>query len=195
MPSVNLRLLSPSSQPDTAAPGQTLERSQRRTTQTVIRDHTVLRPLQPRPQQGPQSGTSSGSAGLHDHRVKKKQRKPSRPPKSTKTTTKSAVGKAQDPPHELDSGEDSGSVIASDDGVRWNDGLMEWHDVRDGQWSMMPPYIVTLPQHTDLGTEPARYHRDCRAELIRLAAQQPGAEGKLCNPSCQAAADGISVDP
>ena len=113
--------LSSSPEANIATPAQTLQRPQRRTKRIVTRDHTVLRPLESRPQRGPHNGTTSGAAGLHDHRITKKQRRLR--PKCTKTAS---------------------DVVTSNDGVRWKDGLMEWWDKTDLRWSMMLHYVVTL---------------------------------------------------
>ena len=139
---VDPRLLSLSSESNTAAPIQIPKRTQRRTRPKGIRDHTVLRTLEPRPQRGPYSGTTTGAAGLHDHQIIKKRRKPRA--KSTKTTRKSPARNAQEAPHESESDGDSGSVIVSDHSVRWKEGLMQWWDNEDLRWSMMPHYVVTL---------------------------------------------------
>ena len=139
---VDPRLLSLSSESNNAAPIQMPKRARRRTRPVVIRDHTVLRPLEPRPQRGPHSGTTTGAAGLQDHQTMKKRRKPRA--KSIKTARKSAARNAQEARHEPDSDGDLGSVVASDHGVRWKDHLMQWWDNEDLRWSMMPHYVVTL---------------------------------------------------
>ena len=136
----SLLSLSPAS--ITAAPAQTPQRSQRRTRPIVIKDHTVLRPLVPRPQQGPHSGTKSGAAGLQDYRITKKPRKPRT--KGAKTVRKSAVRKAQDVPLPTDSDGDSGSIVAINDGIRWRDGSMQWWDGQEDRWSMILSYVTAL---------------------------------------------------
>ena len=113
---IDPRLLSSSSESNTATPLQIPRRTQRRTRPIVIRDHTVLRPLEPRPKRGPHSGTTTGAAGLQEHRISKKQRKPRA--KSTKTTKKSTARNAPDASNKLDPDGDSGSVVASDDDIR-----------------------------------------------------------------------------
>ena len=90
--------------------------------------------------------------------------------------------------------DDSASIAASKVRFRGEDGVMEWWDEADDQWSMLPRNIMNVDEGTDVRTEPARYHRDCREELIRLAAQQPGAPGKLIYPTCQVGADESSMD-
>ena len=126
----------------TAAPAQIPRRSLRRTMPIVIRDHTVLPTIEPRPQGGPHSGSRCGAAGLQDHRIMKKPRKPRT--KSAKTARKSAVRKAQDASHDTESDGDSGSIVASNDGVRRKDGSLQWWDDQENQWSMMLSYVTTL---------------------------------------------------
>ena len=131
----------------TAAPAQPSQRAQRRrrTKSIVVRGPIVLRPIEPRPQRGPHSNNTSGAAGLQDSLPMIPMIKPRKPrAKSIKITRKSGERKAKDTPHETESDEDSGSVVASDHGIRWKDGLMQWWDNEDRRWSMMPHYVVTL---------------------------------------------------
>ena len=150
MSSIDPRLLSLSNsdhtmpESATAALAQTPQRAQRRrrTKSIVVRAPIVLRPIEPRPQRGPHSGNRSGAAGLQVTPPMIKPRKPRA--ERIKTTRKSGERKAKDTPPETDSDGDSGSVVASDHGIRWKDGIMQWWNDKDRRWSMMPHYVVTL---------------------------------------------------
>lgn len=148
MSAIDPTLLSLTSQSNTAAPANIPRRRQRRTRPIVINDP---RPLEARPREGPHNDTTTEAAGLQDHPIMKRQRKPRA--RTAKTARKSAAPKtphetsaAAEPPHETDPDGDSGSVVPPDERVRWRDGVMEWWDHDDRQWSMnmMPHQVVTL---------------------------------------------------
>ena len=103
--------------------------------------YPVLRPLQPRPQQGP----PSSAASLHQYKVLKKPRK-SRGNNNKRTARKLAPSNAQDAPHETDSDGESGSIVASNDGIGWKDGSMQWWDDEELKWSMLLSYVTILGQ-------------------------------------------------
>ena len=71
---------------------------------------------------------------------------------------------------------------------------MEWWDDKGLQWSRLPHCTLRQGPVLKFKKGPARYHRDYRAELIALAAQQPGAPGDLSSPPCQVEADRSSLD-
>ena len=101
-------------------------------------------------------------------------------------TKRRATRKAQDLSEAAQADNESDDTVDRSDfntgRVRRINGLLEWLDKTDFQWSKPTDQFLTGKTDTDVREEPAGYHEAHRAEFLALAAQQPGAPRKLSEP-------------